>query len=89
LPNGPPHLARWPILAAAAVRSLALLYRYGPKRQSTKFRWVTWGSALAATLWLGPSVLFSYLVANFANYNVTYGSLGAIVIAPQNDRGTA
>jgi membrane protein len=37
------------------------------------------GQRLSAVLWLSGSVLFSWCVANFGNYNATYGSLGAIV----------
>ena len=85
LPIGPlaewtARLARWPILAAAAVGGVALLYRYGPQRKNAKMRWISWGAVLAVALWLVASVLFSYYAANFANYNVTYGSLGAMVV---------
>src|SRR3546814_1817457 len=31
-------------------------------------------------LWLAATVLFGLYVANFANYNATYGSLGAVVV---------
>ena len=41
------------------------------------------GSATAAwsppSLWVIVSLLFSWYVANFGNYNKTYGSLGAVV----------
>ena len=30
-------------------------------------------------MWLAGSLLFSWYIANFGNYNVTYGSLGAAV----------
>jgi membrane protein len=40
---------------------------------------VTWGSALAAAVWIGGSLLFSWYVANFGAYNATYGSLGAVI----------
>ena len=37
--------------------------------------------AVAATvLWIIASALFSWYAANFANYNKTYGSVGAIVV---------
>lgn len=72
-------LARWPIALVAVAIGLVVLYRYGPNRTRPQVRWVTWGAALATLLWLVGSLLFSLYVANFANYNETYGSLGAIV----------
>jgi membrane protein len=37
------------------------------------------GAALAVVLWAVSSVGFSIYLANFADYGVTYGSLGAAV----------
>jgi membrane protein len=72
-------LARWPLMFAAVTLALAVLYRYGPSRTKPRWRWITWGSASAAIVWLGASALFSWYVANFGSYNKTYGSLGAII----------
>jgi membrane protein len=58
---------------------LGLVYRYGPSRSKPKWRWITWGSAFAASGWLAVSVLFSWYAANFGSYNKTYGSLGAVI----------
>src|SRR4029450_1208523 len=44
-----------------------------------EWKWITPGSTLAAVVWLGGSMLLSVYVANFANYNETYGSLGAVI----------
>jgi membrane protein len=72
-------LARWPVLFVAAALGISVLYRFGPSRERAKWRWVTWGSALATAVWLIASVLFSWYLANFADYNATYGSLGAVI----------
>jgi len=72
-------LLRWPVLLLAVLGGLAVLYRYGPSRDAPRWRWVTGGSAVAAALWLGGSLLFSWYVANFGSYNKTYGSLGAAI----------
>jgi membrane protein len=72
-------IARWPILFVLVAFALAVLYRYGPSRTQPPWRWITWGTAFATIAWLVASVLFSWYVANFGNYNKTYGSLGAIV----------
>ena len=72
------HL-RWPVMFPAIVLALSVLYRYGPSRRRPKWRWVGVGSVLAALAWLAVSSLFSWYLGNFANYNATYGALGAVV----------
>ena len=72
-------LLRFPALLVLVIGGLAVLYRFGPSRRKPKWRWVTWGSAVAGTLWLVASGLFSWYVANFGSYNETYGSLGAAI----------
>lgn len=71
---------RWPVLALLVLLSLAILYRHGPNRRSPKWRWVTWGSAVATGLWLVLSAGFSFYVSNFGGYDEMYGSLGAVVV---------
>jgi membrane protein len=71
-------LLRWPVLLGLVSLGLATLYRFGPSRDKPKWRWVSWGSAAATILWLVTSLLFSWYLSNFANYDKTYGSLGAI-----------
>ncbi|WP_419728044.1 YihY/virulence factor BrkB family protein [Lichenicola sp.] len=72
-------VARWPFMVAVLTGTLALIYRYGPSRNRARWQWVSWGSAVAAVLWVVVSLAFSYYVANFGSYNKTYGSLGAVV----------
>jgi membrane protein len=70
---------RWPVLFVLLIFGLAVLYRYGPSRRRAKWRWISVGSIFAALAWLAVSSLFSWYLGNFANYNVTYGALGAVV----------
>jgi len=72
-------VVRWPVLFVLLGPALALIYRFGPDRANAKWQWITWGSALAAALWIVASILFSWYAANFGSYNRTYGSLGAVV----------
>ncbi|WP_439596430.1 YihY/virulence factor BrkB family protein [Falsiroseomonas sp.] len=72
-------LGRWPLLLLLVGLVLACLYRWGPSRESAKWRWVSWGSGFAALAWLAVSAGFSWYVANFGSYNETYGSLGAVM----------
>jgi membrane protein len=72
-------LTRWPALYALVVLGLAFIYRFGPDREHAQWHWITWGSGLAALLWIIASILFSWYAANFGSYNKTYGSLGAVI----------
>lgn len=72
-------LIRWPIMFGVLILALAALYRWGPDAPNSRWRWISPGAVLAAILLVIASVLFSWYAANFANYNETYGSLGAVV----------
>ena len=71
--------ARWPVLATLVAIGLALIYRFGPDRTEPRWRWISWGSAFAAIVWLAGSAIFSWYVASFGSFNKTYGSLGAVI----------
>ena len=72
-------LLRWPVMFALVVLGLSVLYRYGPSRRHAKWRWVSVGSVFAALSWIALSVAFSWYLSKFADYNATYGSLGAVI----------
>jgi membrane protein len=69
---------RFPVALSLFAVVLSLVYRFGPNAKQ-RFRSVVLGAALAVVLWAISSVGFSFYLANFANYGVTYGSLGAAV----------
>jgi membrane protein len=73
------RFARWPALTFAMLLGLSVLYRYGPSRRAAKWQWISVGAVFATLTWLGGSAALSYYFANFANYNATYGSLGAAI----------
>jgi membrane protein len=72
-------ISRWPILLLVAGLAISVLYRYGPSRTRAKWRWITWGGLLSTLVWVAASAAFSYYLRNFADYNATYGSLGAVI----------
>ena len=72
-------ILRWPVLLALVMAGLAAVYRWGPSRDAAEWKWITPGSIFAAVIWVAGSMLFSWYVSKFGNYNETYGSLGAAI----------
>ncbi|WP_085984143.1 YihY/virulence factor BrkB family protein [Allomesorhizobium alhagi] len=70
---------RWPVLLIVVAAAISLIYRFGPSRERPQWRWLTWGSGIATVVWVVTSMAFSYYLENFANYNATYGTLGAVI----------
>lgn len=73
------RLARWPFIILVFGCGISMIYRYGPSREEAKIKWLSWGVVFSTLLWLVASVLFSFYLENFANYNATYGTLGALI----------
>ena len=68
------------VLAAVAAAAAATLYRYGPSRTKAKWTWITPGSAFFAIGWVVLTLGFGFYVSHFGKYNVTYGSLGGVIV---------
>ncbi|MBA3282497.1 MAG: YihY/virulence factor BrkB family protein [Acidimicrobiia bacterium] len=71
---------RWPLLAALVVGGLAVIYKWGPNRDRAKWRWVSWGSGIAAVIWLVASAGFALYAAVAGDFQESYGSVGGVVV---------
>lgn len=72
-------LARWSIAPISTVMGIGLVYRYGPNLPGRRPPLLSVGLLVAVLLWLAASAGFSIYLANFANYNKVYGSIGAVI----------
>jgi membrane protein len=70
---------RWTIAVSVLLAGVSVLYRYGPNRGKPHRRSIRPGAVVAVLSWALLSVVFSYYVANFGNYNQVYGSIGAVI----------
>jgi membrane protein len=71
-------LLRYVVALGATVLVTALMYCVAPNRP-LKLRSVLPGAFLATLLWLMVTSAFAWYVRNLANYNVLYGSIGAVI----------
>lgn len=73
------EIIRWTIAITVLLAGIGVLYRFGPNRRAAKIGWLTFGAVFAVISWAIVSIVFSYYVANFGNYNQIYGSIGAVI----------
>ncbi len=69
---------RWPTVIVLMMLAVAVIYYVIPDMEQS-FRFITPSSVLAVLVWIVTSLGFGVYVQNFANYNATYGSIGAII----------
>ncbi|MCA2216889.1 YihY/virulence factor BrkB family protein [Jidongwangia harbinensis] len=73
------NIAKWPVLVILVSLMFAILYWASPNAKTGGFRWVSPGGIFAVVLWLLASGAFALYLANFADYNKTYGTLGGVI----------
>lgn len=76
-PVGP--LAGLLLLALSATAGAMLLYRFAPPVAEPDWSTALRGALVFTGLWIAATAGFAFYAANFADYNATYGSLGAVV----------
>lgn len=69
---------RWIVTFCTFVLGIELLYYLGPNTRHS-FRSAFPGATCAVVGWFGGSFLLDYYISHFAHFNVTYGSLGAVI----------
>lgn len=71
--------ARWAIIIFLFFACISYIYRHAPAVHK-KWRLINPGSILATVLMLLMTLLFSWWVGRFGNYNQLYGSIGTVLI---------
>ncbi len=72
-----PYL-RWTLALAFTVFGVEVLYFVAPNVKQ-RFRCTVYGAVLAVGAWIGLSYLLGLYFRHFANFNKTYGTLGAAI----------
>jgi membrane protein len=70
---------RWVVIGIGLVLAFALTYYLAPNVRE-RFRFISPGSLVGAALLVLASLAFSYYTSHFANYDATYGSIGAVIV---------
>jgi membrane protein len=73
------NVIQWPIAFALITLAIGLVYYFGPDADQD-WAWITPGAIAATLLWLIVSLLFKLYVANFTDYEGTYGAVGGVIV---------
>jgi membrane protein len=69
---------RWGIIVSCIVLSMEILYFFGPNVKQ-RFKHTLPGALVGTVLWILISEAVSVYISHFANYNKTYGTIGAVI----------
>ncbi len=70
---------KWLTIIFLFYASISMIYFYGPAVHK-RWKFFSAGSTLAALLSMLTSLLFSFFINNFGQYNKIYGSIGTLIV---------
>jgi membrane protein len=74
------RVVEWLLAAAFLLMAFNLLYILAPNVKRRRWHWLMPGTVLGAGLWLLVSYGFKIYLSFFNQYNLTYGSITAVII---------
>ena len=72
-------ILQWPLVFTLVALAIGVVYYFGPDVDQD-WAWITPGAVAATVLWLLVSLAFKLYVANFTDYEGSYGSVGVVII---------
>lgn len=73
-------ILRWPLVLAFVLLAFNLLYLYAPNLKHWDWHWLMPGTVAGVGLWLLVSFGFDFYLSYFNTYDMTYGSIGTVVV---------
>jgi membrane protein len=72
-------ILQWPLAFALVSTAIGLVYFFAPDAEQ-EWVWITPGAVVGTFLWILVSLGFKFYVANFTDYNATYGAVGGVMV---------
>lgn len=72
-------ILQWPFAFFLVCTAVGLVYYFAPDAEQD-WVWITPGAVLGTLLWVLVSLAFKLYVANFADYNASYGAVGGVIV---------
>jgi membrane protein len=72
-------ILQWPLAFLLVATAVGLVYYFAPDAEQD-WAWITPGAVTGTLLWFVVSLVFKFYLANFADYNATYGAVGGVIV---------
>lgn len=86
MPEGTPlewgvaRMGFWALITLGISGGSGLLFRYAPSRRHARWAWIVPGALATTILWLLATFAFGFYIARFGRFDISYGSLAAVVV---------
>jgi membrane protein len=70
---------QWPVAILLTATALGLVFYFGPDAEQD-WVWITPGAVIGSLLWLAVSLATKVYVANFTDFNASYGTVGGVMV---------
>jgi YihY family inner membrane protein len=70
---------RWPVALALTAATIALMFRWSPRRHQPGWSWLAFGAVVAVVLWAASTLLLALFFQWSSTFGQTYGPLAGIV----------
>jgi len=72
-------VVQWPVAILLTATALGLVFYFGPDAEQD-WAWITPGAVIGSVLWLVVSLATKIYVANFSDFNASYGTVGGVMV---------
>lgn len=72
-------ILQWPLAFLLVSTAISLVYHFAPDAEQD-WVWITPGAVIGTLLWVLISLALKLYVANFADYNATYGAVAGVMV---------
>jgi YihY family inner membrane protein len=73
------NVVRWPIALLLMMASIALLFRYAPRRRQPAWSWLAFGSTVSVVLWSLATLGLGLFFQASTTFSKTYGPLAGMI----------
>lgn len=73
------NVVRWPLAIGLIFSTMALLFRWSPRRRQPAWSWLAYGAAISVVLWSAVTLGLGLMLSVSSSFGQTYGPLAGIV----------